>query len=578
MLCRRWECALAVVHHTGHRLQGFCDRDSSTTCGVGRRLEVRSTLVPRVTRRRLLYEAAAGSLAGASLSWAHVLAAPLGGGLVIATAADGEPASLDGQVDPYTNAFLFDSFVSDPLVVLSPSGKFLPGLASQWTTSTDGRLWTFTIRAGVTFQDGTTCDAEAVRFNIERVMNPDTHSALMASDLGQANFLRAEAVGGNQVRLIYGEPFPGLLSGMSIFPIWSPAAVKQYGASFQQHLVGEGAFRLTSWVRGDHVAFAKNPNYQGGVTVQKHQGAAYLDSITVKFVGDPGVLGEILKTGEVNMVMGLPAQALANYANNPKYRLATGFQPGNGLMFTMNTARAPLDDLRVRQALRHAYDQHKMNQTLYNGTYVEVYGPLTKYSLYYWKGAETSYRYDPAKAQALLDAAGWKVNAQSGIREREGKPLALVMVMLHHREIGEYLAAQLRAIGVDLRIDVVPGPVQLQRAQNGDFNLMYERLRTLEPDILFSEFYSKNERPGGWAWSRFHNAQLDDVLLKTQGTGDPQLRAQYFLEAQKLLTEFAVCLPTLDDPQFFVMNGNVKGFQLGATGAWFFANDMYVEH
>jgi len=533
-----------------------------------------------ITRRRLIQQAAGGvvgAYVGAMFPRTHVFAAvPPGGDLVIADAASDEPASLDAQVDPYTSGFLYASFVSDPLVVLSPAGKFLPAVATDWAVGSAGRIWTFTLRDGVKFQDGTPCDADAVKFNFDRVMSPDTHSALMAADLGVTSFLKSEVVGKNQVRVIYQDPFPSLLSGIAIFPLWSPAAVKQYGTSYQQHLVGEGAFKLASWVRGDHITYVRNPDYGGWSTVQQHRGPAYLSSITIKFVGSAEVLGEILKTGEANMVIGLPTQSLSAYANNPRYHIATGYQPGNGLMFTMNTGRPPLDDVRVRQALRYAYDPVKMNQTLYDGTYVVVYGPLTKYTLYYWKGAESAYRYDPTKARALLDAAGWKVNSQTGIRERGGKSLTVAMVMLHHQEIGEYLSAQFRAIGVELQIQVVPGPVQLQRAQSGDFDLIYERLRTLEPDILYSEFYSKNARPGGWAWSRFHNDELDQALLNSQSTGDPQLRAKYFVEAQRLLTEHAVYLPTLDDPQFFAMTSNVKGFQLGATGAWFFAGDISV--
>jgi peptide/nickel transport system substrate-binding protein len=526
----------------------------------------------KITRRDLVGRTAAGmagAYLGATLPWASLLAAaPPGGNLIIAAAAD---------VEPYTSTFLLNSFVSDPLVMLSSSGKFLPLVATNWMTSAGGRIWTFTIRDGIKFQDGTSCDADAVKFNFDRVMSSDTHSALMAADLGVTNFLKAEAVNKNTLRLIYSAPFPSLLSGVCIFPLWSPAAVRQYGPAFQQHLVGEGAFKLESWIRGDHVTFVRNPNYAGGPPLQEHSGPAYLESMTVKFVGAAGVLGEILKTGEVNMVMGLPAQSLPTYANSPRYRVMTGYQPGNGMMFTMNTGRPPLDDVRVRRALRYAYDQTRMNQTLYNGTYVPVYGPLTKYTLYYWKGAESAYPYDPARARTLLDDADWKTNTQTGVRERGGKSLTLTIVMLHHQEIGEYLAAQFKAIGVDLRIQVVPGPVQLQRAQSGDFDLMYERLRTLEPDILFSQFYSKNERPGGWAWSRFRNAKLDEALLQTQQTSDPQERADNFIAAQKLLTEFAVYLPTLDDPQFFAMSTQVKGFKLGATGAWFFPNDISIE-
>jgi peptide/nickel transport system substrate-binding protein len=353
--------------------------------------------------------------------------------------------------------------------------------------------------------------------------------------------------------------------------------VKQFGPSFPQHLVGEGAFRLAEWVRGDHVRFVRNPAYHGTRPWQEHEGAAYLDSITVRFVGDQGVLGQILKTGEANLVAGLPAQAVATYAGSPAYQLLAGYQSGNGMMFSLNTARPALNDVRVRRALRYAYDQDRMNQTLYGGSYVTVKGPLTKYTLYYWKGADNAYRLDPARARTILDEAGWKENSRTGVREKDGRPLALTMVMLHHKEIGEYLAAQLRAIGADLRVEVVPGPVQLQRAQSGDFDLIYERLRSYEPDLLFDEFYSKNYRPGGWAWTRYQNAALDKALLDSQSTTDPARRQALFTEAQKIVTDEALYLPTLDDPQYYAMTRKVHGFRLGATGSWYFLNDVSVD-
>lgn len=528
--------------------------------------------------RTLVSVIALGGLMAAGFAAPPGIAAPARGGqLIIAASSSIEPASMDGQVDPYTSTWLFDSFVSDPLVILTAQAKYVPGLATSWSVTSNGKIWTLKLRTNVKFQDGTPLDAEAVKFNIERVMNPQTHSALMADYLGAKNFLKADAVDKSTVRIIYSAPVPALLFGFSIFPIWSPEAVKKYGASFQQHLVGEGAFMMTEWVKGDHVKFTRYPDYGGLPPIQTHTGAAYLESITVRFVGEEGVLGQVLKSGEVNMVMGLPSQALATYKNNPDFQVTTGYQPGNGMQFVFNTSKPPLDDLKVRQALRHAYDQTKMNQTLYDGNYVVVKGPLTKYSLYYWQGADSSYPYSPEKAKTFLDEAGWKLNPRAGVREKDGKPLVLTMVMLHHKEIGEYLAAQFRPLGVTLKIETVPGPVQLQRVLSGDFDIMYERLRSFEPDVLFAEFYSKNNKPGGWAWTRFQNPGLDDTLLKTQETSDPETRAKLFTAAQKIITEFALSLPTLDDPQYFAMRKTIEGFKLGATGNWFFVNDMYIK-
>jgi len=504
-------------------------------------------------------------------------AAVQGGTLTIGWPADDEPANLDSQVDPYDSTKLLNSWVADPLIRLDSSGKYIPMLAGAWTVSSDGKVWTLTLRKGAKFQDGTPFDAAAVKFNIDRVMNPDTHSAELANFLGSNYFQGVEVVNDTTVKVSYKAPVPIALWGFSVAPMWSPAAVKQYGANFSQHLVGVGAFKLSEWVRGDHIKFTKDPSYESGAPWQAHTGPAYLDGIVVRYVGDPGVLGQVLKSGEVNMVVALPAQSLGDYRNNPSYQVVPGFQPGTGMQFVMNTSHPGLDDLRVRQALRYAYDPDKINQTLYGGNYVTVRGPLTKYSRFYWSGAESAYRYDPAKAKTLLDEAGWKPNPQTGIREKNGKSLSLTMVMLHHQEIGEYVATQFRGVGVDLKVVRVPGPVQLQRAQSGDFDLMYERQRTFEPDgSLFAIWYSKNDKPGGWAWSRFHNDRLDETLLATQSASSQEQRQKLWTDAQRLINDYALALPTVDDAVYYGMQKNVTGFKLGGIGNWFFVNDIAI--
>lgn len=505
-------------------------------------------------------------------------AAVRGGVLTMAWPADEEPANLDAQVDPYDSTKLFNSFVADPLIRLNSNGQYGPALAASWTVSPDGKVWTLALRKGMKFSDGTRFNAAAVKFNVDRIMDPNTHSAEVANFLGAARFQRAEAVNDSTVRIVYSGPVPIAFWGLSVAPMWSPAAVKQYGTAFPQHLTGAGPFRLAEWVRGDHIRFVRNPDYAGTPPLQEHSGPAYLDGITVRFVGDPGVLGQVLKSGEANLVAELPSQSLSDYRNNPDYRLVLGFQPGTGMQFVMNTGRPALKDVRVRKALRFAYDPDKINQTLYGGTYVTVKGPLTPSSRFYWKGAEAVYHYDPAAAGRLLDEAGWKLNSRTGIREKNGTPLSLTLVLLHHKEIGEYLSAQFKQVGVDLKVAVVPGPVQLQRAQSGNFDLIYERQRTFEPDgSLFAIWYSKNDKPGGWAWSRFHNDALDAVLLKTQSASSQPARQQLWTSVQRMVTDYALALPTVDDPVYYGMRKNVQGFKLGAIGNWFFVNDLYIE-
>jgi peptide/nickel transport system substrate-binding protein len=484
---------------------------------------------------------------------------------------------MDAHVDPYAMTWLLDSFVADPLVELTAAGEYKPMLAAGWSVSPNGLIWTVRVRQGLKFQDGTALDADAVKFNIDRVMNPETRSALMANYLGVKNFQKTEVVNASTVKIYYNAPVPTVLWGLSIFPIWSPTAVKKFGRDFHQNLVGIGAYKMTQWVKGSHIRFVRDPNYVGRAPGQDHTGPAYLDSITIKWVGEDAVLGEVLRSGEVNMVMELPAQNLATYKNNPDFQVVAGYQPGTGLQFVMNVGRPPLDDIRVRRALRYSYDQDRMNQTLFDNNYVVVKGPVTKFTRCYWKGAEEAYKMDLDRARGLLEEAGWRVNPRTSIREKDGRPLSITITMLHHKEIGEYLATQFRSIGVELKVEVVPGPVQLQRATGGQFDLMYERLRSFEPDDLFSIWHSQNNQPGGWAWSRFQDSTLDQILLRTQFSADPRERCRLFTEAQRMITDFAVQLPTLDNPIYYAMHRRVKGFKLGAFGAWFFVKDMYVE-
>ena len=502
---------------------------------------------------------------------------PKGGDLIVAARASGEGASFDGQVEGGI-AGLFSLFLSDRLVYLTPEGEYIPWLATDWTLSPDQTTWTFSLREDVKFQDGTPFNAEAVKFNIDRVMDPDTHSLNAANWLGVSHFKEAEVVDEYTVKLTYEEPITSLLWGFVTTPFWSPAAVQEYGEDFKEHLVGCGPFKMTEWVIGSHVKFVKDPNYTGGPPAQEHIGPAYLDSITFKWVGEDAVLGQVLATGEVNMVMELATQFLPTYRDDPNFQIIPGYQSGEGLMFQMQTGKPPLDDIRVRRALRHAFDPKRANWTLYDGNYVEVYGPLTKFTRCYWKGVEEAYEYDPEKSKALLEEAGWVDADGDGVREKDGQPLAMSIIVLHHQELAEYISAQFRTIGVDLKVELLTPPVQQDRALSGEFDLIYHRLRGYEPDQLHSSWYSENLFPGGWAWSRFQNDRLDEILLQTQASADPEERCELFIEAQQILTEYTPLLPTLGQPIFYAMHKNVKGFRITTQfGYQFYANDMYVE-
>ena len=507
-----------------------------------------------------------------------------GGDLVIAMNGSSEPASLDGQIDPYQSAWLIDSLASDRLVFVNPdTAAYEPFLATGWETSDDGLSWTFTLRDDVMFQDGTPFNAEALQYNLERIKAPETASAQAADELGPITAL--EVVDEYTLKLTYEQPWSNLLDAFTSIPIWSPAALAQYPpGEFDQHLVGTGPFKLVEWVPNSFVRFEKWDEYDWGPSIKTEAGPVYLDSVTFRFIDEEVVRGTIITTDEANVVWELPTQYVVDYRDNPDYQLLTGYQAGTGLQYVMNVTRAPLDNLKVRQAIRHAVSSEGLNNLVYDGLNLEVYGALNSVHPCYNEAVADDYPYDLDKAAQLLAEAGYEDRDGDGIVEAygvegmaEGEPLNITWTALSRESLGEAIQAQLRMVGIDMDLEIVPGPVQLEKAQSKDFDLMYERQRSPTPSVLHQVWFSGNDRPGGWAWTGFADAALDELLEDIQVTLDPEASCDLAKEAQQIISNNAVQLPTVSEAVFYVLDSNVEDFQLGTEGNWFYLYNTYIE-
>lgn len=536
------------------------------------------------TRRR----AAATTLAAATL--AALLAAPVaraqaptpGGNLTIAFPAVQEPASLDGHTDPFQSTWLLNSLIADPLVVQDADQSYKPALALSWESSPDGKVWTFRLRPGVTFQDGTVFDAAAVKYNIERILDPRTSSKQLASEIGPVR--EVQVIDPLTVRLVYDAPWVTLLDGLRRTPIWSPTAAEKFGlADFQRNLVGAGPFTLAEWVKNERLVLRRWPGYGGWNDAALHRGPAYLDQVTFRFIGENAVLTEAVRAGTTLVGYSLPPTAIEVYKDKPNFRFISMAQVGTGLAQVMNIRRAPLNDVRVRQALLFGRDMKAINQLLYDGAYIASDGPLDNPHPCYWQGATTMYPPDPARARALLDEAGWRVVPGQPIRQArgvagvaDGTPLRVVYTTLHHREIGEALQPQYRRLGIDLAVEQVPGPVQLDRVNRRDFDLMFLRQRSPDPVILDQMWNSRWDQPGGWAWTGFKDAALDTTLGLLRSEPSFEKRCEIAREAQKVIMENALLLPTLSQPVFLAFSPRVRDFKMGAEGNWFFLHSTWI--
>lgn len=506
-----------------------------------------------------------------------------GGDLEIAFPASSEPATLDGHIDPYQSAWLFDSFTADPLVILNPDAVYEGALAESWVSLEGGKAWTFTLKSGVMFQDGTPFNAEAVKYNIERVLAPETASAQMAADMGDVSHV--EVVDEMTVTIHFNTPAVNLLDVLRRMPIWSPTAAEEHGlAGFDRHLVGAGPFVLEEWVPNDRIVFRKWEDYGGWNAIQEHEGPVHLDSVTVRFIGEDAVRAAMLETGDVHIVRELPAANVEDYEDQEGFELITGYQAGTGLQMVINIRNAPFDILELRQALQWATDQAAVNDLAYGGLYLVSDGPLNVVHPCHWEGAADMYGYDPDRARELLAGIGYTDSDGDGIREargvpgvEDGTPLRMRWTVLHHTEIGEVVQGQWREVGIDLQLEQVAGPIQLERRNARDFDLMYERQRTPDPAILELVWNSANDVEGGWAWTGFVNAELDDAVTQILRVADPVERCELAYTAQRIILENAVMLPTLSQPQFYALSASVKGFQLSSESPYFFLHNTYID-
>ena len=495
---------------------------------------------------------------------------PSGGDLVIAMDGSSEPALLDGHIDPYAVTYWLNEFMTGELLCLDTDLELKPYLAKDWKVSDDGLSITFYLRDDVTFTDGTPFNAEAVKYNVERILAPETASVLRAQGIEPLDY--AEVVDDYTIVMHLKEVNVAFLSAVTDAPIWSPTAAEQYGlGEFADHLTGCGPYMFEENMVRDHVTVVRNPDFKWPSACSGHPTGtpAPLDSVTWKWIGEEAVRGGIIRTGEVNVVE-MPSQYAPDYSGDPDYRLVAGFNAGTGLGYAFNLEKAPFDDIRVRKAIMYAADRETINRKLYGGLYQPTYGPVNQGARCYWEGAKDMYPYDPEKAKELLEEAGWVDSDGDGIREKDGVPLAFSWAALHHPEIGEGLQGQLRDVGIDLEVKMIAGPVQIDMVTNRTFDLIYQRLQsdTGEPSYLHSMFHSSNYGEGGWAWTGFKDDTLDELLDKAIVEPDQDQRCAYYVEAQKIIMENALRLPMLAQARYWVIDNSVRDFRLlpGAGG------------
>ena len=316
-----------------------------------------------------------------------------------------------------------DRNILDSLVTEADDGSIKPWLATDWTVSADRLTYTFTLKAGVKFTDGTALDAQAVADNFAYWEKGGNSTAKVSID---PYFKAAKAVDATHLQVSLTKPYLPLLTMLTqgYFGIQSPTALKRGDKENCEDPIGSGAFTVKEWKHGQEVILVKNPNYTSWSATARHQGPAIVDEVDWKFLTDPVERYSSLATGETNVIYDVPTVDWKDAKS--KYDVTQYITPGKPVSIYLNTVKSVFTDKLVRQAFAYGADRRSAVQAGFHGVIPYEGNPsVSQATPGYDASVATAYPYDAAKANELLDQAGWTTRNADGYRTNNGKELAV---------------------------------------------------------------------------------------------------------------------------------------------------------
>jgi peptide/nickel transport system substrate-binding protein len=498
---------------------------------------------------------------------------PQGGTIVVGLQA--EPTTLDSQQISDYNSHRAAYGIYDMLLRFKDeSTEVEPGLAERWEISENGLEYTLYLRHGIKFHDGTDFNAEAVKFNIDRQIDPN-HPYHDTGEFPYAEFTwgmvdRVEVVDTYTVKFILKDRFAPFLNHLAMHPaaMASPAAIEKYGRDFSIHPVGTGPFKFVSWTPGVEVVLEKNPDYW--------RGAPNIDQVIYRpIIEDQSRLTEF-EAGTVNFIVNVPPDDLARLKADPKYTVVE--QPGMHTWWVaFNHTKPPFDDVRVRQAMNYAVNKQAIVDNILKGTGTLSINPLPPVVWSYTSDIQR-YDYDPEKAKQLLAEAGypngftcdfWLPESGSGMQQ----PVAM----------GTAIQADLKAVGIDCKIETFEWGTYLEKVivppEEAGFDLMEMSWigDNGDPDNhLYILLSGEQWPPHGYNMGFYKNDQVDPLLAEARVTLDKTKRTELYQQAQKLIAEDPPWILIDHEAQIVVMDNKIKNFKLHPTGPFRF-DQVWIE-
>ena len=469
-----------------------------------------------------------------------------------------EPKSLDPSVDTAVNDFrilmnMYDGLVRYKDGTLEPE----PALAESWTISDDGKTYTFKLRDGVTFHDGSAFDANAVKFTFDRMLD-ESHPFHDTGPFPLAFFFSAieetNVIDPMTVEFKLNAPYAPFLSNLA-YPtglIVSPTAVEEHGADFGRNPSGTGPFKFQEWKSNEAVVITRNDDYWDG--------APSLEAVVYRPITDANTRVAEMLSGGIDLMVEVPPDNVQQFADDAAFKVYE--QAGPHLWFLiLNAKEGPFADKRVRQAVNYAIDKKTMVDNVLQGTAEVAAGPTPPAFAWAYNESLEPYPYDPDKAMALLKEAG-----------AEGAELTFYVTeggsgMLDPVAMGTAIQADLAKVGLDVKIETYEWNTFLGEVNpglEGKADMAEMAWMTNDPDTLPYLALRTDAWPdkGGFNSGYYSNPEVDALLEKARSSTDQAERADLYKQMQVIVQEDAPWAFIANWKQNAVATDKVEGFSL----------------
>jgi peptide/nickel transport system substrate-binding protein len=507
-------------------------------------------------RRTLLASAVAGLLAS-PLALPPAAAQVPPDVLVVGQVA--EPATMDPHVATAVNDFRILVNIYEGLVRYAPGTlEVEPALAESWEISEDGTVYTFELRDGVTFHDGTPFDAEAVKFNFDRMLNED-HPFHGTGPFPLSFFFGAiqetEVVDEHTVRFHLNEPYAPFLSNLA-YPtglIVSPTAVETHVDAFARNPAGTGPFVFRVWESNRQVALQRNEDYRDG--------APPLAGVVFRPITDANARVSEMLSGGIDLMVEVPPDNVSTFAADAAFVLHE--QAGPHLWFLiLNTKEPPFDDVRMRQAVNYAIDKETLVDDVLQGTATVATGPIPEAFGWAYNEDLEPYPYDPDRARELIAEAGYEGGAETVFFVTEGGS-----GMLDPVPMGTAIQADLAAVGIDAEIQTYEWNTFLNQVNpglEGKAGMAEMAWMTNDPDTLPFLALRTEAMPenGGFNSGYYSNPEVDALLEQARRATDQAERARLYKEMQAIVQQDAPWAFVANWKQNAVTTAEVENFRL----------------